>query len=95
MERAVAGAEIEIDAATYRDYETTGETSNYDYEPLFTDGSRRVCAFAYTVGDEATHPYLGFWTENGRFYCKRLVDRLQLTAHKMDNYLPPLSAPAN
>lgn len=94
LERAVAGAEIEIDAETYREFETNGETSSYGYELLFTDGSRRVCAFAYTVGDEATHPYLGFWTENGRFYCKRLVDRLAPTADELDNYLPPLPANA-
>jgi hypothetical protein len=94
LARVRSGEAVEIDAATYRTYETGGEASIYPYELLFTDGTRRVCAFAYTVGDDDTHPYLGFWTENGRYYCKRLVDRLALRADEMDQYLPPLTAHA-
>lgn len=92
LERVRSGAAIEIDAATYDEYLSTGETSAYDYELLFTDGTARRCAFAYTVGDDAHHPYLGFWTEDGRYYCQHLVDRLEPTADEMDNYLPPLPA---
>jgi hypothetical protein len=92
LDKVAGGATIEVDADTYREYEASGEVSIYPYELLFTDGTKRVCTFAYVVGDEATHPYLGFWTEAGKFYCKRLVDRLQPTADEMDNYLPPLTA---
>jgi hypothetical protein len=94
LERVLNGATVEIDAATYSEYQSDGDATVYDYELLFTDGTGRVCAFAYTVGDAAIHPYLGFWIENGRCYCQQLVDRLEPTADELDNYLPPLPARA-
>ena len=90
LKTAETGVLIEIDTATYRYYETAEDIARYPYELLFVDETKRVCAFAHLLGDEQIHPYLGFWTEAGRFYCKRLVDRLVYPENGGDPYLPPL-----
>lgn len=91
---ARAGETLEIDEATYRDYESMDDISRYPYALLFVDGSTRVCAFAHLVGDDEVHPYLGFWSEGDRFYCKRLVDRLVDPEDGGNPYLPPLAGSA-
>jgi hypothetical protein len=87
---AATGETIEIDEARYRAAESSVEAGRYPYELLFSDGTRRVCAFAITSGDDLAYPYLGYWTEGEKFYCKRLVDRLVLRQDETDYYLPPL-----
>jgi hypothetical protein len=92
MEIVATGETVEIDEETYREKEASVEAARYPYELLFRDGTRRVCAFAHLSGDDSAYPYLGYWTEDGKFYCKHLVDRLVLTADEMDSHLPALPA---
>lgn len=84
------GQLIEVTQELYEGFRTSEEVVTYPYALLFTDGTRRVCAFAYLVGDEQSHPYIGFWMEAGRYFCKALGDRLEATPDGYENFLPPL-----
>lgn len=82
------GDPLEIDESVYAEYRDGmyDAVDSYPYPIVMMDGTQRLCDFVNVVG---TGPYLGFWREDGRYFCQQIVDRLEPTADGMDNYLPP------